>query len=44
LNLKELIKIFLSKDEALWTQHKWIFDGERRYLDGARNISNKTGF
>ena len=44
LNLKELMKLFLSKNEALWTQHKWVFDGERRYLDGARNISNKVGF
>jgi len=42
LNLKELMRLFLSKDEELWKQHKWIFDGPCRYLDGALNSANKV--
>lgn len=34
VNLKELMSLFQSKDEALWTKNKWIFEGDRKYLDG----------
>ena len=44
LNLKELMRLFLSKDEQLWQQSKWIFENERKYLDGAPNKANKVGF
>jgi len=44
LNLKELMRLFLSNDEKVWNDHKWIFDGERRYLDGTFNPSNKVAF
>lgn len=44
LNLKELMKLFLSKDEALWEKHKWIFEGDLKYLDGTLNPSNKVAF
>jgi hypothetical protein len=44
LNLKELRRLFNSKDADLWEENRWIFDGERRYLDGTQNKSNKIGF
>lgn len=44
INLKELVALFKSKDEQLWQEHAWQFDGEFRYLDGESNPSNKVAF
>jgi len=33
VNLKSLLEILKSKDEKLFTDNKWIFDGEFRFLD-----------
>jgi hypothetical protein len=44
LKLKELMQLLLSKDRQQWTQNSWVFDGERRYLDGTKNTANKVGF
>lgn len=44
LNLQELMKLFNSSDEQQWKQNAWIFENERKYLDGSLNKSNKVGF
>ena len=44
LNLKELMRVLLSKDKKVWEAKKWIFDGERRFLDGEMNSANKVAF
>jgi hypothetical protein len=33
VNLNHIIKVLRSKDEGLWAENKWIFDGEMRFLD-----------
>ena len=33
-----------SKDEALWENAKWMFDGQFRFLDGEPNKSQKVAF
>ena len=42
LNVEELIKLFRSKDEKLWDQHRWIFEGTGKFLDGSHNTMNKV--
>lgn len=44
LNFKHMINLFKSKDEELWKEHAWVFDGHFRYLDGEANPSNKICF
>ena len=44
VNLKRLLYVLKSKDENLWEESKWMFDGSRRYLDGETNASNKIAF
>ena len=44
VNLKSLMELFKSKDEQLWKDNAWKFDGEFRYLDGEANPSNKVAF
>ena len=44
INLKQLCDLFRSKDEALWHEHAWQFDGEYRFLDGQPNLGNKVAF
>ena len=44
VNLKQLIKLFKSKDEALWNRNKWLFEREGVFLDGQPIIGNKIGF
>ena len=34
VNLKKLMSLLKSKDEALWLESKWMFDGSFRFLDG----------
>ena len=33
-----------SKDESLYAQSKWMFDGNFRFLDGESIENNKIGF
>ena len=44
LNFKNIVELFKSKDEKLWEENAWIFDGNFRYLDGSPNPSNKVSF
>lgn len=44
LNMEELVSIFRSKDKALWTRSKWMFDNEFKFLDGSPNKWNKLAF
>lgn len=45
INLKMLMSLLKSKDEALWNRSKWMFDPNHfRFLDGAPNKSQKVGF
>jgi len=36
--------VLKSKDESLWEQSKWMFDGEFRFLDGEPLGFNKIAF
>ena len=36
VNINKLIEILKSKDEKLLTENAWMFDGEFRFLDGAK--------
>ena len=42
--LSHIVDLFKSKDEQLWKENAWIFDGNFRYLDGSPNLSNKVSF
>ena len=44
INLKQLLALFRSKDENLWKEHAWQFDGESRFLDGENIVGNKVAF
>lgn len=44
INLRQLMTLLKSKDEALWERSKWMFDGQFRYLDGQPNKSQKIAF
>ena len=44
INLNELVALFKSKDEALWQEHAWQFDGYTRFLDGQKINGNKVAF
>ena len=44
INLKQLMRLLRSKDEALWLRCKWMFDGKFRFLDGEPNNSQKVAF
>ena len=44
INLQHLIELLKSRDEALWIEYAWQFDGETRFLDGQPNIGNKVAF
>ena len=44
INLKELVKVFRSKDETLWNESQWMFENEVKFLDGEANPSNKIAF
>lgn len=44
LNFKTLMAVLKSKDESLWEQSQWMFDGEFRFLDGEPLGFNKIAF
>jgi hypothetical protein len=44
LNFKQLMNVLKSKDESLWEQSQWMFDGEFRFLDGESLGFNKIAF
>lgn len=44
VNFKNLINVLKSKDEKLFEQNQWIFDGEFRFLDSERLGFNKIAF
>ena len=44
VNLKQLEKLFKSKDEELWNRNKWLFEREGVFLDGESIKSNKIAF
>lgn len=45
INLKQLVSLLKSKDEALWERSKWIYDVEGGlFLDGEANPCNKIAF
>lgn len=45
INLKQLVALLKSKDEALWERSKWIYDVEGGlFLDGEANPCNKVAF
>ena len=43
VNLKQLMAMMKSKDEALFEENKWIWDKEFRFLDGEQ-IDRRVGF
>ena len=44
INLRQLMFLLRSKDEALWERARWIYDGGFRFLDGEPNKSQKVAF
>lgn len=44
LNYRQVMDMLKSKDEGLFHEMKWIFDGEFRFLDGESLDDNRVGF